>query len=211
MIMKRIFFTVLLLGMTLLLSAQERSMTREERFRERFPYRYEVRIGYGGTPMYDQDNFIYSCCGCYDVYVNTPGIDNLYRVQDGPEYVTGVFSAEFSMHLRRWFTLGFNLGINGMWGQQYDPSTGIYTRRSGASFNIMPVARFNWFTTPVVRMYSSVGLGVYAGFYDDERECTAAAMCAPVGITIGRKFFFFGETVLSTASFGGNIGIGYRF
>lgn len=209
--MKRIFFTVLLLGMTLLLSAQERSMTREERFRERFPYRYEVRIGYGGTPMYDQDNFIYSGCGYYDVYVNTPGIDNLYRVQDGPEYVTGVFSAEFSMHLRRWFTLGFNLGINGMWGQQYDPSTGIYTRRSGASFNIMPVARFNWFTTPVVRMYSSVGLGVYAGFYDGETECTLAAMWAPVGITIGRKFFFFAETVMSTASFGGNIGVGYRF
>ena len=79
MIMKKIFFTVLLLGMTLLLSAQERSMTREERFRERFPYRYEVRIGYGGTPMYDQDNFIFSGCGCYDIYVNTPGIDNLYR------------------------------------------------------------------------------------------------------------------------------------
>lgn len=209
--MKRMLFAVLMMGMPFLLSAQERRMTREERFRERFPYRYEVRIGYGGTPMYDEENFLYSGCGCWDIYDNTPKLDNLYRVQDGPEYVTGVFSAEFSMHLRRWFTLGFNLGINGMWGQQYDPTAGIYTRKSGASFNIMPVARFNWFTTSVVRMYSSVGLGVYAGFYDDERECTAAAMCAPVGITIGRKFFFFGETVLSTASFGGNIGIGYRF
>lgn len=209
--MKRMLFAVLLMGMTFLLSAQERQMTREERFKERFPYLYEVRIGYGGTPMYDQDNFIYSGCGCYDVFRNTPGIDNLYRVQDGPEYVTGVFTAEFSIHYRRWFTLAFNLGINGMWGKQYDPSTSVYTRRSGASFNIMPVARFNWFTTSMVRMYSSVGLGVYAGFYDDDTECTAAAMWVPAGITIGRKFFFFGELALSTASLGGNIGVGYRF
>ena len=192
-----------------MLFAQESSV-KEERFRERFPFRYEVRLGYGGTPLYDEDNFMYSGC-CPDIYRPFPSLDNLYSVQGADAYMTGVISGEFSIHYRRWFTLAFNLGINGMWGRNYDSLNDVYLRKSGLSFNIMPVARFHWFTRPVVRMYTSVGLGLYAGWYDGRSEVTAAGMLVPVGISIGKKVFFFAESIYSTASFGGNLGLGYRF
>ena len=190
-------------------------MNRKEKiFRERFPYRYELRLGYGASPEYDTDNFMrtnYFHKYDYSTGPYRPSLDNLYKVQEGAGYVSGVFTAEFSIHYRRWFTLAFNLGVNGMWGNEYDPLTEIYTRKSGASFNFMPVARFNWFTFSKIRMYSAVGAGLYAGFYDDEAVVTPAGMLVPVGITLGKKFFFFAETVISTATMGGNMGVGYRF
>ena len=207
MSMKRILFSLILLSLAATLSAQ----TKEQSFKERFPYRYELRLGYGGTPGYDADNFLYQGC-CSNVYPdNFASLDDLYQVQTGSEYVTGVFSADFSIHYKRWFTLSFYLGVNGMWGSEYNPVTDLYSARRGVSFNVMPVARFNWFTFPVVRMYSGAGLGLYAGFYDGNAVVTPAAMMIPAGISLGKKFFFYAETCLSTASLGGNVGVGYRF
>ncbi len=211
MSMKRILFLLVFLCTATALFAQSDMLTKEERFRQRFPYRYELRIGYGGSPEYDLDNFMYSGCYRNDLPENFASLANLYRVQTGAEYVTGVFSADFSIHFRRWFTLAFNMGVNGMWGSDYDPITEVYSARRGVSFNIMPVARFNWFTFSAVRMYSAAGLGLYTGFYNGKTEVTPAAMFVPAGITVGKKFFFFAESCVSTASMGGNVGVGYRF
>ena len=212
--MKRFLVLICLLCVAGSLSAEGRLNRKEKSFRERFPYRYELRLGYGATPMYDTDNFMrtaYFYKYDYATGPYRPSLDNLYKVQEGAGYVSGVFTAEFSIHYRRWFTLAFNLGVNGMWGNEYDPMTEIYTRKSGVSFNFMPVARFNWFTFSKIRMYSAVGAWLYAGFYDDEAVVTPAGMLVPVGITLGKKFFFFAETVISTATMGGNMGVGYRF
>ena len=212
--MKKIVSLICLLLFAAGLSAEGRTTNKEKRFRERFPYRYEVRFGYGASPVYDTDNFMrtsYFYKYDYDTGPYQPSLDNLYKVQNGSGYVTGVFTGEFSIHYRRWFTLAFNLGVNGMWGSEYDPLTEMYTRKNGVSFNLMPVARFNWFTFSKVRMYSAVGAGIYAGFYNDEAVVTPAGMLVPVGITLGKKFFYFAETVISTAAMGGNMGIGYRF
>ena len=212
--MKRFLVLICLLCIAGSLSAEGRLNRKEKSFRERFPYRYELRLGYGASPEYDTDNFMrtnYFHKYDYSTGPYQPSLDNLYKVQEGAGYVSGVFTAEFSIHYRRWFTLAFNLGVNGMWGNEYDPMTEIYTRKSGASFNFMPVARFNWFTFSKIRMYSAVGAGIYAGFYDDEAVVTPAGMLVPVGITLGKKFFFFAETVISTATMGGNMGVGYRF
>ena len=212
--MKRFLVLICLLCVAGSLSAEGRMNRKEKIFRERFPYRYELRLGYGASPGYDTDNFMrtnYFYKYDYSTGPYRPSLDNLYKVQEGAGYVSGVFTAEFSIHYRRWFTLAFNLGINGMWGDEYDPLTEIYTKKSGASFNFMPVARFNWFTFSKIRMYSAVGAGIYAGFYDDEAVVTPAGMLVPVGITLGKKFFFFAETVISTATMGGNMGVGYRF
>ena len=211
--MKRLLLLICLLCSAASLSAQGTG-PKEKNFSKRFPYRYELRLGYGATPMYDTDNFMRTGYFYKYDYVTgpyEPSLDNLYRVQEGSRYVSGVFTGEFSIHYRRWFTLAFSLGVNGMWGNEYDPLTEIYTRKSGVSFNLMPVARFNWFTFSKIRMYSAVGAGLYAGFYDDDAVVTPAGMLVPVGITLGKKFFFFAETVISTATMGGNMGIGYRF
>ena len=180
-------------------------------FREKFPFKYEVRLGYGGTPLYDSENFLWG--GYWDImpYPADQTLSTLYGKQNGSEYVTGVISAEFSIHYKRWLSFAFYAGIDGIWGKTYNPANKLTSKRHGASLNLIPQVRFWWFTTPNVRMYSSVGVGIYVGAYDGNSYLTPAAQLTPIGITAGRKIFFFAEQTISTASMGGNIGIGYRF
>ena len=209
--MKRMLIAFLLvLSAGISINAQE-SNRKEDIFREKFPYGHEIRIGYGGSPVYDQSNFLWRAWHDILLYSPYPSLNELYGVRMGREFVTGVFSAEFSIHYRRWFSLAFYAGINGMWGERYNELTQTHYNTHGVSFNIMPQARFWWFTTKDVRMYSAVGLGLYTGFYHGSSVITASAQLTPAGITFGRKLFFFAEQTISTASMGGNVGIGYRF
>ena len=205
-------FTVLLITLSAAMSgyAQETDK-KEQAFKEKFPFEYEVRLGYGGAPLYDYENFLWREYWDVMPYPVNPSLSNLYGKQEGSEFVTGVISAEFSIHFRRWFSFAIYAGVNGIWGETYSPSDKVTSSKNGASVNIIPQARFWWFTTPCVRMYSSIGVGIYAGRYAGESYLTPAAQLTPVGITAGRKIFFFAEGSIGTAYMGGKFGLGYRF
>lgn len=173
--------------------------------------KHEVRVGYGGFPYLDGYEYFTLYSNDY-VGVDVNSLDFLYGRRSGSEYCTGVFSLEYSYHFRKWFTLCAYIGVNGMWSYSYDPYTQAETdRRSGFSLNIMPVARFHWANTQYVRMYSSVGAGLYTSVYDAGPRFYPAFQIVPVGISVGRKVIFYAEAVYGTASLGGNLGIGYRF
>ena len=210
--MKKTLMIFLTLAFALSLNAQDRS--RAERFREKYPWKYEFRIGYGGYPLMDTEAHLnsYGCNACYELAQRYPDLGNMYSPKIKNEYVTGVFSAEFSVHIKHWLTLAMNMGVNGMWRTMSDPLAAgqTYVKR-GASFNLIPTVRFQYVNSKVVRLYSGVGLGLYVGFFDGEVLATPAAQLTPIGISLGRKVFFFAETSVSTASMGGNMGIGFRF
>jgi hypothetical protein len=75
----------------------------------------------------------------------------------------------------------------------------------------MPHARFYWANAKNVRFYSGIGIGLGLGQYDKYFEVYPAFQLSPIGFTVGRKIFAFGETSLGTAYFGGKFGVGYRF
>lgn len=187
----------------------------EEIFRERYPWKHEFRIGYGGAPVLDMnEHFHSSSVYMYDVDISPERntLTNIYGEKHGSEYVTGVFSAEYSIHLRRWFSFVAYAGINGMWGKKYDPASDTeFDCIRGVSVQIIPAARFQWVNSKYVRMYTTVGVGVYMGTYGGNYVFYPAAYTTPIGISVGRQIFFYAETSLSTASMGGNFGIGYRF
>ena len=182
-----------------------------DQFKENFPWKHELRVGYGGYPYLDGYEH-------FTLYSNDhAGMDMtsltyLYGKRSGSEYCTGVLSMEYSAHFNRWFTLCAYVGVNGMWAYSYDP----YTQkeidlRNGVSFNIMPMARFHWANTEYVRMYSGVGVGIYACIYDRGTQHYPAFQVTPVGVSVGRRVIFYAETTFGTASLGGNFGVGYRF
>ena len=186
----------------------------EDIFRERYPWKHELRIGYGGAPALDTG--VHHSSGGYYIYdVDSPDYNtliNIYGEKNGSEYVTGVFSAEYSFHFRRWFSLVANAAINGMWGHKYDPASNTeFDCRRGVSVQITPAARFQWVNSKYVRLYTTVGVGLYTSVYGGQWKFFPAAYTTPIGISVGRQVFFYAETSLSTASLGGNFGIGYRF
>ena len=215
--MKRIILCALAVLLAMQAEAQDWRELRKQEFLDNFPYKYEVRLGWSGYPILEAANFPNgggSPFMKYDVdpYYNYASLNNMYGTYQGPEYMTGLISGEFSIHFRRWFTLAVEAGFNGMWGRVYDRSDGIFVRNtSGISFTLMPHARFYWANAKNVRFYSGIGLGLGLGQYDKYFEVYPAFQFSPIGFTAGRKIFAFGETSLGTAYFGGKFGIGYRF
>ena len=208
--MKRILMIVTVLTFCTSLNAQ--NLVKEQVFCAKFPWKYELRIGYGGYPLMDSMQFLnpYSYCECEAPMF--PELGNMYSPKIKNEYMTGILSAEFSIHFKRWFSLAFNLGVNGMWRTMSDPLDGGDTfAKRGASFNLIPTARFQYVNSKYVRMYTGFGLGLYVGCFDGEVLVTPAAQFTPLGISVGRKFFFFAESCIGTASMGGNFGVGCRF
>lgn len=213
--MKRLLFSLLTLIVSLSAFAQDMSNEREEKFREKFPYKYEVRLGWSGYPILEANNFPNRGRSYYediDIGYNKYALNDLYGTYQGAEYMTGLISGEFSIHFRRWFTLAVEAGFNGMWGYVYHKTDGSLARKtSGVSFTVLPHARFYWLNCKNIRFYSGVGLGVGLGQYDKDFAAYPAFQLSPVGFTAGREFFFFGETSLGTAYLGGKFGVGYRF
>lgn len=183
----------------------------EKTFRERYPWKHEIRIGYGGAPILDIGEHMHTDSYKVDPYYNST-LSSIYGKRYGDEYVTGVFSAEYSFHCTRWFSIGAYMGVNGMWGKEYDPGTdSMLKSKCGASIHLIPMARFQWVNSKLIRMYTGIGVGVYMACYDKEWVFYPGVNTTPIGISIGRQVFFYAEASLGTAAMGGNFGIGYRF
>lgn len=212
--MKRIFRNAVIMTTAILAAVSMQASDRQAKeagFRQKFPYKYEFRIGWAGYPIVDgleYGNGI-GCCDIGPMY-NDPG--HWYENYSGPDYMTGIISGEFSIHFKRWFTLAVELGVNGLWGYDMDPETEQrVARRSGAVVHIIPTARFYYVNTRGFRLYSSVGLGLAAGRFRGYATLYPAFQIAPIGFTAGKRVFFFAETALGSSRIGGKMGIGFRF
>lgn len=197
-------------------NAGPRKETRDARFKENFPFKYEVSLGWSGYPILDDYMWGggWGCQACQDMAAlhQTNNLSHLYRTVNAGEYMTGMISGEFNIHFKRWFTLSLEAGINGLWGSRHNRLDGeVVQKMNGAVVSIIPQAQFNWFNRKNVRLYSGIGAGISAGAYDDEVQAYVAAQLTPVGITVGRKIFFFAEQSIGTAYMGGKAGVGYRF
>lgn len=175
---------------------------------DRTPFKYEMRFGYGGFPLYDNDNYDYHAdldfsdkllSDCYGDYVS--GLD-----------FTGIFSAEFNFIFTKWFTLSLGAGADLMFVRYSDPVSRTRTwTRSGISVNVMPQARFAYVSKEYVKMYSAVGLGLYGGRLGDRSHLSVGWQVVPIGIMFGRKVFGFVEIGIGTMYAGGLAGVGFRF
>lgn len=192
---------------------RSRKMNKEKMWAE-FP-KLEVRVGYSGFPIVDV--LIYGLDGLDILDPSAPGgygsLEHMYSPAEGATYLTGNFNAEFSWHIKPWFTLAGGLYFNGVYGSTVDPSDGsLISRDRGVTLSFIPTARFYWANFKNCRLYSSCGLGFSTSFgFKDVSFFGPAIQFTPIGVTAGRRVFFFGEYSYGSVYFGGQIGVGYRF
>ena len=213
--MKRLILLALAAVMAVSASAQTTRQTRDEKFRENFPFKYEVSLGWAGYPILDDYMWGngWGCESCKEMAImdEMGRLNYLYRTVNGGEYMTGLISGEFNIHFSRRFTLSIEAGVNGIWGKHYNRLDGsIADKMNGATVTILPQAQLNWLNKKNVRFYSSVGLGLTAGGYHDQFAAYPAFQLTPLGFTVGHRLFFFAEESIGTAYFGGKFGFGYR-
>lgn len=172
------------------------------------PFKYEVRVGYGGAPVTDIGR--YSSGHDYGIFFMIPDLDRLYQPYHGDTYVTGNISAEFDFIFKKWFTLSLGLFSDCIWRDTYDGVTNLKKGRDvGVTMFFLPQARFTYVNRPKVTVYSSVGLG--AGFTSLDARPVFALQTVPVGVSFGRRIFGFAEFCLGSVTLGLNAGVGYRF
>ena len=197
--MKRLVIIITLLP-ALLLSSSELSAQE---------FTKEVTIGWAGNTYGDLDNILPYNDG---MYMSSNPLDYIFSDYDGPTYITGNIIAEINfIKKKRWvFSLAF--AANGIWKNTYDNFTEQKTGRiSGFSATVMPQWRFNWINREGMKLYSSAGLGLTIGSFDDEAESWGSFQLGLLGVQVGRRFFVYGEAGCGMLYMGGKIGVGYRF
>ena len=190
-----------------------RQMKAEKMWQE-FP-KFEARLGYGGFPIVDVLEFGFD--GFEDMFKpfwdSTGDLENMYAPAEGATYMTGNIMAEFSWHIRKWFTLAGVMSFNGIYGSTIDPSSGaVLSRDSGVTFSFIPTARFYWANFEKCRLYSAVGLGfMTTNGYRHIKNFIPTFQLSPFGVTAGKNVFFYAEYSMGMTYLGGQLGIGYRF
>ena len=137
---------------------------------------------------------------------------NAFGDYDGPTYITGNIVAEINFIKKKRWTFSLAFAADGLWKNKYDNVTGQKTGRvSGYSATVMPQVRFNWINREVMKLYSSVGLGLSVGSFAENSETWGCFQLGLLGIQVGRRFFVFGEAGCGMLYMGGKFGVGYRF
>ena len=214
--MKKLFLLAASAILAISAGAQSKKEIRDANFKEIFPYKYEVTLGWAGYPILDDymwgNGWGCAACAAMNELYSMGRLNHIYRTVNGGEYMTGLISAELNIHYSRRFTLSLEAGVNGIWGSRYNKLDGsLVDKMHGAAVTLLPQAQLNWLNTKNVRLYSSAGLGLAFGGYDNEFLVYPAVQLTPIGITAGQKIFFFAEQSFGTAYFGGKLGVGYRF
>lgn len=172
-------------------------------------FRKEVTIGWAGNAFGDIDNLL-----PYNDNFSASGnpLDYIFSDYDGPTYITGNIMAEINFIRGKRWVFSLALAANGLWKNTYDNFTEEKTGRvSGFSATVMPQVRFNWINRDVLKLYSSVGLGLTVGSFEDESRSWGSFQLGLLGVQVGRRFFVFGEAGCGMLYMGGKFGVGYRF
>ncbi len=175
------------------------------------PFKYEVRVGYGGRPLLDESLLFSS--GCCDMAPDwyDDSLSSIYGDWMSDVRMTGIMSAEFNFIFKKWLNLSLGVNYNAFYGRKYDYSGHPAGRECGGVFTFLPQVRFTYLSRPVVKLYSSVGIGVTGGKYMDKSICYCALQTSPIGIMVGKKVFGFAELGVGTMYIGAMAGVGVRF
>lgn len=139
-------------------------------------------------------------------------MDAVFADYKGPLYTAGLYNLEFNIIRKKWLVSSFSLGTASFWRPAFSVLDG---RRTGAKvhsvLSLMHTWRFTYVNRPVFRMYSSIGLGIAMTYDPRPDEILPIFQLAPLGISVGKRLYGFGEIGLGAEYIGGRAGIGYRF
>lgn len=217
--MKRFFLITGLLG---LVSIGAMAQTKEY-FKDK---KHEFRFSYGSV---NQDSYydsfdLWSSLDRLGTKNNPDGISDYYRrsgLYTSGLKTTGVLGLSYFYNLSKIrFSFGGTLSYAGYSASIHNRITDAKEGRiKGHTLAITPTVRYAWISKSWFRLYSGVGLSLYL---DVERsklshekinnsEFYGLFQLTPIGFSVGKDLFVFGEANLGgcTGNFVG--GVGYRF
>lgn len=181
-------------------------------------YKHEFRLTVGSTPLFEDDFFVYDEPNIEQRYPVIYPDDLTYR---GALKTSGGYALSYMYSPAKWFSVGLYAGYVCQWQTTRLRATQTVTSKTAERhLMLVPTVRFTYLNRPIVRLYSSIGVG--AGFCRertrnvdghieaDHHSTFCPAEVTLLGVSVGRRLFGFAE--LSIGSMGMcAAGIGYRF
>ncbi len=178
------------------------------------PYKYEFNIAWGYVPGYTHDETRDM------VSSGNTGLDHIYGNYLARKS-SGLMSADFNIQFKRWFALGLQLNAVVMPGREYSPITeNVVGKYTDFEISFLPYARFTYLNRELVKLYSSIGLGLRMDhdeapsenvYNDPGNYWMPCLQFVPVGVTVGKKVYGLFELGMGSEYMGCRFGVGYRF
>lgn len=170
---------------------------------------HTFRLGIGAGPVLNDLTF---------GLINTPNYP-ISPYYSGGVFMSGHIAAQYSYRPLKWLEVGGIVSYVNLSERLFDRITDAnvgYSRQN--TISVMANVRFSYLTSPTVRLYSGVGIGVSCNIaqskYNEQTSsrvvATLAGQLTIIGITVGRRIYGFAELSIGTCGVV-NAGIGYRF
>ena len=182
--------------------------------------KHEVRLTVGSAPLFEDDFFVYD-------YFEPSVTEHPEMIHPNDLYYRGALKTSGGYALSymyspcRWFAVGMYAGYVSQWEKTHLRSTqATVSTTTERHLMFVPTVRFTYLNRPLVRLYSSIGVGIgfcsertrnvdgRLEFSENSRFCPAEVTF--LGVSVGRRLFGFAE--LNVGSLGCcSAGIGYKF
>ena len=155
----------------------------------------------------------------YDAYLQGFEYDDL-KYYDSRIVKMPSVGLSYTYRAKRWCEVGLATAYTGSFNKRY---TADGSRRVGSCKEhflvVMPTVRFVWLKRDLVRMYSTLSVGIVRSWMCTNYDYTAPQCIGskelgleiiPIGISVGRRVFGFAELGYSERGWL-NVGVGFRF
>lgn len=205
-VFKTLVLTIMLISFSCVALASGKGQNDKAAFELK---KFDVRLAWGGAPL------IYPIYLPFSKSEVAPTIGEelgwIYKDYSGPLYSIGTITAEFSINFKKWFSLVFELGYQGLYSDLFSPDGVKIKREHGFILTFMPKARFTYLNRPMVSLYSAIAIGITGGKNGNNSGVLPTFHTTLFGVTFGKKVFGLCEIGGGLDFIGGKIGIGYRF
>ena len=177
-------------------------------------FRHEIRIGIGDCLM--------------EYIMDGTSLGSNYQMKN--RRYTGNIYADYHYNINTWLAVGAQVRTSGCIYDNYlnteEPSNLIGKNQYRITTYAYPQVRFTYFNRPSVRLYSGIGLGYMAFFYNaqntESNRYMGALPITLLGVSVGKKHWYgtadlnmlcgFNDKIFSPIPLNiFNIGVSYRF
>lgn len=223
--MKKVFFFLVMMGLTVALNAQE-----ELSWKQTLP-RHDIQLGFGDPAI------IFAASGKVDFtlpfwlnYRYTPPTtfsadDWFYNDVRRKTVAIPTINFEYRYRFAKWFWFGGAVSYTALFDRREDRITHeLLSKTTDHYISIMPSVRFSWLNTKYITLYSGLSAGLIMGFseaYEQVGSTLAdrpyhyvtldfAGQLTAVGIQGGKNWYGFAEVGFGVQGFV-KAGFGYKF
>lgn len=172
--------------------------------------KFEINGGFGFAPL--------TIGKRVETFANTSGtLGAIYAPMEYDVKVSGSYGIEGSYKVGSRLYASLLFSYSRLMSIEESHSKAVLEDVTGSCIAVIQRWKYEWIQNPSMRLYSSAGFGIgnYSNFKTDGVTRYGSSdvefQFVPVGVAVGKDWFWFVEAGVGTQYTGGRAGVGFRF